>query len=127
MIATADDRDDALGAGGEGAEGIDEGRHESAQTWVWKMSWAASTAFVRICEASCMASCARSTRHHDGGRVGSPGRWRAPGTALGGLGLAVGQRLQRLAEHVAEAAGRGGRRRRLRAASTGAMLPLGAR
>ena len=30
-------------------------------TWVWKMSWAASTALVRICEASCMASWARST------------------------------------------------------------------
>ena len=34
---------------------------ESAQTWVWKMSWAASTAFVRIWLASCMASWARST------------------------------------------------------------------
>ncbi len=60
-IATVDTATMPLERAGKRAEGIDEGRHESAQTWVWKMSWAASTAFVRICEASCIASCARST------------------------------------------------------------------
>ena len=40
------------------------------QTWVWKMSWAASTALVRIWPASCIDELRALDGHHDRGRVG---------------------------------------------------------
>ena len=56
------DAEQRLGLGREGEDVLEEGRHGGlGQTWVWKMVWTASTAFVRIWLASCIESCARST------------------------------------------------------------------
>ena len=82
----------------------------SGQTWVWKMSWAASTAFVRIWPASCIDELRALDRHDGLGGVLGLCRRPAPGRLGGGVVWVGLQRLHGLAEHRAEA-----RRRRRRA------------
>ena len=79
-----------------------------SQTWVWKMSWAASTALVRIWRGELHRELGALDRHDDAESGRWPCRSASACEAGGGVVLRVVERCERVAEH----AGRSRRRSR---------------